>query len=194
MFAYCCNNPINRLDSSGRASDWIIKYFGSEYNYKMWLKYGVYWPITKRTSQTNTLYTYTITPNADSKRVNAYINLPEKSIHFTYTIRNQGVVSFSFDDNDYETIIELGLERDVANIIYDTVIPIDPSYAKGRTADGLMVELSAHYFMNSHNILTSHANPADMGKPYFQSNPGYDSNAWLFEWIASLGQTPYVFP
>ena len=195
MFAYCQNNPLSKVDPTGHYAEWVYRYFGTAYNYEKWIKYGLYWPTTKKTSHTKTSYTYRMTPNADSKNVNARIHLPSgDSINFSYTIYNRGVVSFNFDNNDYQSIINAGLEQEVANVIYDTVIIIDPSFAKGRTVDGIMTELSVHYFMSKHGILVSHANPADMGKPYFRSKPGYDSNAWLFEWIASLGQTPYVFP
>lgn len=41
--------------------------------------------------------------------------------------------------------------------------------------------------------ISPHPNPADMGHSY-KGYDGYDSNAWIFEWIGITGQTPVVFP
>ena len=79
-------------------------------------------------------------------------------------------------------------------MIFDTVIVIGPKFANSRTIDGIMVELGVHYLLYSHDMFASHANPADMGKACRKNEAGYDSNAWIFEWIATTGQPPFVFP
>ena len=44
MFVYCNNNPINNVDFNGYLADWVYKYFGNEWNYYQYLRYGLTWP------------------------------------------------------------------------------------------------------------------------------------------------------
>ena len=168
MFAYCENNPGVYFDDCGNLPKNRTKkdYFINT--------------IEKIKSKQTKFYIFS----------KIYIN--SKRFLFEYTIDKNGVLLFNFKVNpSYATLFDKGRNRIVAEAIFKAVYMINKKYKskylKGRTIGGINSELSNHYRACYVGILTTLANPANIGSIY-KNTIGYDSNACYFEPFLNLGE------
>ena len=96
---------------------------------------------------------------------------------YNYQVDN-GVIRFSFDKNNYWSVLWRGWAKTLAEAMYKVTKSIKGSYIQGRTITGIHVELLAHWALYKVGIKPSSTHQADMGGCW---GLGYDSNAWVFE-------------
>jgi hypothetical protein len=98
--------------------------------------------------------------------VNTKILIDGVEISFEYDIKN-GIIVFCYDKNDYGKLILMKGQMYLARAIIDVARNINPNYLNGRTVNGIIFELDAHYIGYSRlGRITNNnmgANPADIG-------------------------------
>ena len=164
MFAYCNNNPVVFLDSTGMYSISAV---------------------TTLLSTDNDIATYTTTITSDSRyELLGFISLGSiENYKFTYVVSNTGVITFDNTQEDAkylakgnEGAVRLTLAAEMMRVAKEQV----PGALEGRTVFGIQSELSLHYTAYVLHIKRSSSTVADLGS----SKPGaigYDSNADYFE-------------
>ncbi len=164
MFAYCNNNPVVFLDSTGMYSISAV---------------------TTLVSADNDIATYTTTITSDSRyELLGFISLGSiENYKFTYVVSNTGVITFDNTQEDAkylakgnEGAVRLTLAAEMMRVAKEQV----PGALEGRTVFGIQSELSLHYTAYVLHIKRSSSTKADIGS----SKPGaigYDSNADYFE-------------
>jgi len=157
MFAYCNNNPVVFLDSTGMYSISAV---------------------TTLVSADNDIATYTTTITSDSRyELLGFISLGSiENYKFTYVVSNTGVITFDNTQEDAKYLakrnggdVRLTLAAEMMRVAKEQV----PGALEGRTVFGIQSELALH-------IKRSSSTKADIGS----SKPGaigYDSNADYFE-------------
>ena len=164
MFAYCNNNPVVFLDSTGMYSISAV---------------------TTLVSTDNDIATYTTTITSDSRyELLGFISLGSiENYKFTYVVSNTGVITFDNTQEDAkylakgnEGAVRLTLAAEMMRVAKEQV----PGALEGRTVFGIQAELALHYTAYVLHIKRSSSTKADIGS----SKPGaigYDSNADYFE-------------
>ena len=164
VFAYCNNNPVVFLDSTGMYSISAV---------------------TTLVSTDNDIATYTTTITSDSRyELLGFISLGSiENYKFTYVVSNTGVITFDNTQEDAkylakgnEGAVRLTLAAEMMRVAKEQV----PGALEGRTVFGIQSELSLHYTAYVLHIKRSSSTKADIGS----SKPGaigYDSNADYFE-------------
>ena len=164
MFAYCNNNPVVFLDSTGMYSISAV---------------------TTLESTDNDGTTYTTMITSDSRyELLGFISLGSiENYKFTYVVSNTGVITFDNTQEDAkylakgnEGAVRLTLAAEMMRVAKEQV----PGALEGRTVFGIQSELSLHYTAYVLHIKRSSSTKADIGS----SKPGaigYDSNADYFE-------------
>ena len=164
VFAYCNNNPVVFLDSTGMYSISAV---------------------TTLVSADNDIATYTTTITSDSRyELLGFISLGSiENYKFTYVVSNTGVITFDNTQEDAkylakgnEGAVRLTLAAEMMRVAKEQV----PGALEGRTVFGIQSELSLHYTAYVLHIKRSSSTKADIGS----SKPGaigYDSNADYFE-------------
>ena len=164
MFAYCNNNLVVFLDSTGMYSISAV---------------------TTLVSTDNDIATYTTTITSDSRyELLGFISLGSiENYKFTYVVSNTGVITFDNTQEDAkylakgnEGAVRLTLAAEMMRVAKEQV----PGALEGRTVFGIQSELALHYTAYVLHIKRSSSTKADIGS----SKPGaigYDSNADYFE-------------
>ena len=164
MFAYCNNNPVVFLDSTGMYSISAV---------------------TTLVSTDNDIATYTTTITSDSRyELLGFISLGSiENYKFTYVVSNTGVITFDNTQEDAKYLakrnggdVRLMLAAEMMRVAKEQV----PGALEGRTVFGIQTELALHYTAYVLHIKRSSSTKADIGS----SKPGaigYDSNADYFE-------------
>ena len=164
MFAYCNNNLVVFLDSTGMYSISAV---------------------TTLVSTDNDIATYTTTITSDSRyELLGFISLGSiENYKFTYVVSNTGVITFDNTQEDAkylakgnEGAVRLTLAAEMMRVAKEQV----PGALEGRTVFGIQAELALHYTAYVLHIKRSSSTKADIGS----SKPGaigYDSNADYFE-------------
>ena len=164
MFAYCNNNPVVFLDSTGMYSISAV---------------------TTLVSTDNDIATYTTTITSDSRyELLGFISLGSiENYKFTYVVSNTGVITFDNTQEDAKYLakrnggdVRLMLAAEMMRVAKEQV----PGALEGRTVFGIQSELALHYTAYVLHIKRSSSTKADIGS----SKPGaigYDSNADYFE-------------
>ncbi|MFR2931554.1 MAG: RHS repeat-associated core domain-containing protein [Oscillospiraceae bacterium] len=164
MFAYCNNNPVVFLDSTGMYSISAV---------------------TTLVSTDNDIATYTTTITSDSRyELLGFISLGSiENYKFTYVVSNTGVITFDNTQEDAKYLakrnggdVRLMLAAEMMHVAKEQV----PGALEGRTVFGIQTELALHYTAYVLHIKRSSSTKADIGS----SKPGaigYDSNADYFE-------------
>ena len=164
MFAYCNNNPVVFLDSTGMYSISAV---------------------TTLESTDNDGTTYTTMITSDSRyELLGFISLGSiENYKFTYVVSNTGVITFDNTQEDAkylakgnEGAVRLTLAAEMMRVAKEQV----PGALEGRTVFGIQAELALHYTAYVLHIKRSSSTKADIGS----SKPGaigYDSNADYFE-------------
>ena len=164
VFAYCNNNPVVFLDSTGMYSISAV---------------------TTLVSTDNDIATYTTTITSDSRyELLGFISLGSiENYKFTYVVSNTGVITFDNTQEDAKYLakrnggdVRLTLAAEMMRVAKEQV----PGALEGRTVFGIQSELSLHYTAYVLHIKRSSSTKADIGS----SKPGaigYDSNADYFE-------------
>ena len=164
VFAYCNNNPVVFLDSTGMYSISAV---------------------TTLLSTDNDIATYTTTITSDSRyELLGFISLGSiENYKFTYVVSNTGVITFDNTQEDAKYLakrnggdVRLTLAAEMMRVAKEQV----PGALEGRTVFGIQSELSLHYTAYVLHIKRSSSTVADLGS----SKPGargYDSNADYFE-------------
>ena len=164
MFAYCNNNPVVFLDSTGMYSISAV---------------------TTLVSTDNDIATYTTTITSDSRyELLGFISLGSiENYKFTYVVSNTGVITFDNTQEDAKYLakrnggdVRLTLAAEMMRVAKEQV----PGALEGRTVFGIQAELALHYTAYVLHIKRSSSTKADIGS----SKPGaigYDSNADYFE-------------
>ena len=164
VFAYCNNNPVVFLDSTGMYSISAV---------------------TTLVSTDNDIATYTTTITSDSRyELLGFISLGSiENYKFTYVVSNTGVITFDNTQEDAkylakgnEGAVRLTLAAEMMRVAKEQV----PGALEGRTVFGIHYDLSLHYTAYVLHIKRSSSTKADIGS----SKPGaigYDSNADYFE-------------
>ena len=164
MFAYCNNNPVVFLDSTGMYSISAV---------------------TTLESTDNDGTTYTTMITSDSRyELLGFISLGSiENYKFTYVVSNTGVITFDNTQEDAKYLakrnggdVRLTLAAEMMRVAKEQV----PGALEGRTVFGIQSELSLHYTAYVLHIKRSSSTKADIGS----SKPGaigYDSNADYFE-------------
>ena len=164
VFAYCNNNPVVFLDSTGMYSISAV---------------------TTLVSTDNDIATYTTTITSDSRyELLGFISLGSiENYKFTYVVSNTGVITFDNTQEDAkylakgnEGAVRLTLAAEMMRVAKEQV----PGALEGRTVFGIQAELALHYTAYVLHIKRSSSTKADIGS----SKPGaigYDSNADYFE-------------
>lgn len=117
--------------------------------------------------------------------VKSTISADDKFYMLEYTVTEDCAVEFSYARNPgFVLLKKLGktelAARSILNISRELNLNYGISCLKGRTVKGIRNELLWHYRFYKRGIITSRAEPADIGSTDKQS-PGYDNNAWIFE-------------
>ncbi len=129
MFAYCNNNPVVFLDSTGMYSISAV---------------------TTLVSTDNDIATYTTTITSDSRyELLGFISLGSiENYKFTYVVSNTGVITFDNTQEDAkylakgnEGAVRLTLAAEMMRVAKEQV----PGALEGRTVFGIQSELSLHY-------------------------------------------------
>ena len=164
MFAYCNNNLVVFLDSTGMYSISAV---------------------TTLVSTDNDIATYTTTITSDSRyELLGFISLGSiENYKFTYVVSNTGVITFDNTQEDAKYLakrnggdVRLMLAAEMMRVAKEQV----PGALEGRTVFGIQTELALHYTAYVLHIKRSSSTKADIGS----SKPGaigYDSNADYFE-------------
>ena len=164
MFAYCNNNLVVFLDSTGMYSISAV---------------------TTLVSTDNDIATYTTTITSDSRyELLGFISLGSiENYKFTYVVSNMGVITFDNTQEDAKYLakrnggdVRLMLAAEMMRVAKEQV----PGALEGRTVFGIQTELALHYTAYVLHIKRSSSTKADIGS----SKPGaigYDSNADYFE-------------
>ena len=164
MFAYCNNNPVVFLDSTGMYSISAV---------------------TTLESTDNDGTTYTTMITSDSRyELLGFISLGSiENYKFTYVVSNTGVITFDNTQEDAKYLakrnggdVRLMLAAEMMRVAKEQV----PGALEGRTVFGIQAELALHYTAYVLHIKRSSSTKADIGS----SKPGaieYDSNADYFE-------------
>ena len=164
VFAYCNNNPVVFLDSTGMYSISAV---------------------TTLVSADNDIATYTTTITSDSRyELLGFISLGSiENYKFTYVVSNTGVITFDNTQEDAKYLakrnggdVRLTLAAEMMRVAKEQV----PGALEGRTVFGIQAELALHYTAYVLHIKRSSSTKADIGS----SKPGaigYDSNADYFE-------------
>ena len=164
MFAYCNNNPVVFLDSTGMYSISAV---------------------TTLVSTDNDIATYTTTITSDSRyELLGFISLGSiENYKFTYVVSNTGVITFDNTQEDAKYLakrnggdVRLMLAAEMMRVAKEQV----PGALEGRTVFGIQSELALHYTAYVLHIKRSSSTKADIGS----SKPGaigYDRNADYFE-------------
>ena len=164
VFAYCNNNPVVFLDSTGMYSISAV---------------------TTLLSTDNDIATYTTTITSDSRyELLGFISFGSiENYKFTYVVSNTGVITFDNTQEDAKYLakrnggdVRLTLAAEMMRVAKEQV----PGALEGRTVFGIQSELSLHYTAYVLHIKRSSSTVADLGS----SKPGaigYDSNADYFE-------------
>ena len=164
MFAYCNNNLVVFLDSTGMYSISAV---------------------TTLVSTDNDIATYTTTITSDSRyELLGFISLGSiENYKFTYVVSNTGVITFDNTQEDAKYLakrnggdVRLMLAAEMMRVAKEQV----PGALEGRTVFGIQSELALHYTAYVLHIKRSSSTKADIGS----SKPGaigYDSNADYFE-------------
>ena len=164
VFAYCNNNPVVFLDSTGMYSISAV---------------------TTLVSADNDIATYTTTITSDSRyELLGFISLGSiENYKFTYVVSNTGVITFDNTQEDAKYLakrnggdVRLTLAAEMMRVAKEQV----PGALEGRTVFGIQSELALHYTAYVLHIKRSSSTKADIGS----SKPGaigYDSNADYFE-------------
>ena len=112
------------------------------------------------------------------RRVTTKIKFWRTSLTYKYYIDN-GVIRFSFADNEYWSVLWRGGAKTLAEAMYKAGKYINSCYLRGRSIVGIHTELFVHWALYTLHIKRSSTAVADMGATY--GSYGYDSNAWVFE-------------
>ena len=164
VFAYCNNNPVVFLDSTGMYSISAV---------------------TTLVSADNDIATCTTTITSDSRyELLGFISLGSiENYKFTYVVSNTGVITFDNTQEDAKYLakrnggdVRLTLTAEMMRVAKEQV----PGALEGRTVFGIQAELALHYTAYVLHIKRSSSTKADIGS----SKPGaigYDSNADYFE-------------
>jgi hypothetical protein len=120
----------------------------------------------------------------DEYHVTTTIRDGRKSVTCSYLIRYDGRIRFSFSENPYQQVVRYKFEKTLASTMLRLARKLNGNFLKGRTESGIYRELKWHYgvHLTKIPILRDHANPADIGA-LSKKNLGYDSNAFLFEYL-----------
>ena len=187
IYAYCLNNPINRVDVSGNKSyenEWaeVFTQEGDTLTVEHWEKDEL-------------LFTYSFINKPGVKVEEVDITVGDK--HHKYYI-NKGVINYYFSgyNEEYGSGGKIRGEIMLANAMYCSMKAINPNYLSGRTPRGLACELNLHRYGNSHPGLFSLIydavyNEGDFVKSCSRADlggtnkdlPGYDDNAGYFEFF-----------
>ena len=157
MFAYCGNNPVSRVDDSGRL--WEFAFY--------W-EYEIYEVKTEVTQVKDgkTVYRTTITYSATLR---SFLGcLAEDTIYlyevpFEYTVTNEGVILY---DNQQlaSSHLEAALVRDaLAEEMLRVALRHNEGALQSRTVSGISQELSLHYYFYNNNILFDNAKISNIG-------------------------------
>ena len=133
IYAYCLNNPINRVDVSGNKSyenEWaeVFTQEGDTLTVEHW-------------ERDELLYSYAFINKPGVKVEKVHITVGDK--HHLYTIKN-GVVCYELADNPPGG--KLREATLLGEAIYNSMKTINPNYLLGRTAGGVASEISLHRF------------------------------------------------
>ena len=129
MFAYCNNNPVVFLDSTGMYSISAV---------------------TTLVSTDNDIATYTTTITSDSRyELLGFISLGSiENYKFTYVVSNTGVITFDNTQEDAKYLakrnggdVRLMLAAEMMRVAKEQV----PGALEGRTVFGIQAELALHY-------------------------------------------------
>ena len=120
-----------------------------------------------------TAYFNTIEPGNDFYIITTTLNNND----YQYIVTNDGIISFSFEENDlisndYDLLVEAML---------DVTKSLNPEFLTGRTKEGIKTELVLHYLSYKLKYDVKRSKEADMGS---LSGLGYDYNSADFEKIA----------
>lgn len=133
--------------------------------------------------------TYIGTPE-DGFVITSEIYVDNKSYKLEYRITENQAAEFSYARNpDFALLKKTGNSELAAYSIFNITKEINRKYGidclKGRTVKGIKRELLWHYRFYKRGILKRRAEPADIGSAD-KENPGYDNNAWIFEFFRFL--------
>ncbi len=133
--------------------------------------------------------TYIGTPE-DGFVITSEIYVDNKPYKLEYRITENQAAEFSYARNpDFALLKKTGNSELAAYSIFNITKEINRKYGidclKGRTVKGIKRELLWHYRFYKRGILKRRAEPADIGSAD-KENPGYDNNAWIFEFFRFL--------
>lgn len=119
----------------------------------------------------------------DAYHVTTTIRDGRKSVTCSYLIKQDGRIRFYFSENPYQQVVRYKFEKTLASTMLRLARKLNGNFLKGRTESGIYRELKWHYgvYLTKIPILRDHANPADIGA--LSKGLGYDSNAFLFEYL-----------
>jgi hypothetical protein len=137
----------------------------------------------------NIKYTYSGNPE-DGFFITSEISADNKRYKLEYIITANLAAEFSYAKNpDFDLLKKAGKSELAARSVFNAARSINLRYGidclKGRTVKGIRNELLWHYRFYKRGILKSRAEPADIGS-VDKENPGYDNNAWIFEFFKFL--------
>lgn len=166
LFAYCCNFPVNNIDSSGNAVS------------KTYKKYGYIWGnTTKSNPDIAIVYLYYNGSKITEARF-GFWKSPSKDNFKGCMTQFDNRKSYAKKISDYCLFYPL------AQAIYSEItVRYGKSKFSERTVNGVFVELIIHYALYSMNILReSKTNTTEIG----DKGNGVDKNAKYFESIAAI--------
>ena len=188
IYAYCLNNPVNRVDITGNKSyknEWaeVFTQEGDTLTVEHWEKDEL-------------LFTYSFINKPGVAVEEVYINVGDK--HHKYYVDN-GIIRYYFSgyNEKYGSGGKIKDEIMLANAMYRSMKAINPNYLSGRTARGLACELNLHRYGNSHpgiialiydvfnekGEFAEKCSRADMGATT-EKMVDYDPNAKYFEFYS----------
>ena len=164
LYMYCHGNPLMFRDLSGNAS-YRNSITAMRFRRKI-MKYSV-------TTIISTFWT---------------------TLNYKYEISTTGIIRFSFENNDYWSLVWRQSTKTLAEAMYKAAKSINKKFLSGRTISGIHVETMLHWAAYTLHIKRSSSKVADMGARW-KGTTGYDSNAWVFETLNYYGlQAKLVIP
>ena len=167
MFVYCGNNPAIYIDADGKRWEYVIE--------------GV---VTESVENDDGTISVTTSITYSCKEIFwgavMYESPESETVVFSYTISVGGVVMF---DNDQDNAPYLSIDPicdALANEMLNYTREKVANSLSWRTVEGISYELYWHYICYSLFIAPGRTQKADIGGMK-RGEPGYDSNAFIFE-------------
>ena len=112
--------------------------------------------------------------------VTSYESLKSKTVVFSYTISDKGVIIFDNSQDDASFLTIDSIRDTLADEAYNQAKGNNVDALSWRTVKGISYELYWHYIFYYFNILRANSEEANIGSMQ-KNKPGYDSNAFIFE-------------